>query len=521
MLQRFVGLFRFLVDPGGMPLREGAAVGVLTGQADRLTFLSQCAEGQGLRRRPVDALAGGDHGLFGFELPGDLAVDGETLRNAGQRLANVLQRLQRNGRLAPSGVVAARLVEAGPGALEPVGAVGLVGLGRVEVPVQPLPHLPYDGLGLAFRHHALADQALRIEGAHGRVLLDAVVHQGLGEGRLVALVVAMPAVAEHVDHDVFFEGLPELRRDPGDVNDGFDIVPVHMKDRGLDDLGHVGAVRSRACVDRIGGEADLIVDDEMDRSADAVALELRQIERLRNQTLARKGGVAMQQQGHHLGAVAVAMLHLLGAHLADDDRIDRFQVRRIGGQRQVDGVAVELPVAGGAQMILDVPRAADVLRMGRAAAELVEDRLVGLAHEVGQHVEPAAVRHAEHHLLQAQLAATLQDLLQPGDHRLGPFQAEALGARVLLIEELLEGLGRRQTLQDRALARHREGRAVQGLVLDALLDPTLLIRILDVHELDADGSAVDDAADLDDFMQGRDFPAQDAVDEDRAVQVGL
>ena len=351
------------------------------------------------------------------------------------------------------------------------------------------------------------------------MLLDAVVHQGLGEGRLVALVMAVPAIAEHVDDDVFLEGLAELRGDPGHVHHRLHVVAVHVKDRRLNDLGDIGAVGAGAGVHRIGGEADLVVDDEVDRSADAVAFQLREVEGLRHQALAGEGGIAVQQQGHHLGAVGVAMLHLLGADLADHDGVDRLQVRWVCGQRQMHGVAVELPVARGAQVVLHVAGAADVFRVGRAAAELVEDRLVGLAHEVGQDVQAAAVRHAEHHFLQAQLTAALEDLLETRNHRLGAFQAEALGAGVLLVEELLEGFGRRQALQDRPLAGHREGGAVERLVFDALLDPALLIGVLNVHELDADRAAVDHAADLDDLVQGRDLAPENAVDEDRPVQI--
>ena len=44
-----------------------------------------------------------------------------------------------------------------------------------------------------------------------------------------------------------------------------------------------------------------------------------------------------------------------GAHLAEHHRIDDFEVRRIGGEREVYGVAVELAVGGRAQMILTSP----------------------------------------------------------------------------------------------------------------------------------------------------------------------
>ena len=54
--------------------------------------------------------------------------------------------------------------------------------------------------------------------------------------------------------------------------------------------------------------------------------------------------------------------------------------------------------------------------------------------------------HAEHDLLHAQRAAALDDLLQRRDQRLAAVEAEALGARVLDVEELLEALGLDQLL---------------------------------------------------------------------------
>ena len=71
---------------------------------------------------------------------------------------------------------------------------------------------------------------------------DLLVHQRLGEARLVAFIVAVAAIAEHVDDDRLLEFLPELDRDLRGVNDGFRVVAVHVEDRRLDHLGDVGRV---------------------------------------------------------------------------------------------------------------------------------------------------------------------------------------------------------------------------------------------------------------------------------------
>src|SRR3546814_9792592 len=71
---------------------------------------------------------------------------------------------------------------------------------------------------------AIAHQLLGVELAHRRVLADRLVHQRLGEGRLVALVVAEAAIAEHVDHDVLVERLPEFGGDACHVGHRLRIV---------------------------------------------------------------------------------------------------------------------------------------------------------------------------------------------------------------------------------------------------------------------------------------------------------
>ncbi len=68
-----------------MALAEGAALGILARQADAAAFQQQCAERERLAGRPIDALAGVEHGLFGFELTGDLGVQVEAGGHPGQR----------------------------------------------------------------------------------------------------------------------------------------------------------------------------------------------------------------------------------------------------------------------------------------------------------------------------------------------------------------------------------------------------------------------------------------------------
>ena len=172
-------------------------------------------------------------------------------------------------------------------------------------------------------------------------------------------------------------------------------------------------------------------------------------------------------------------------------------------------------------MVFDVAGALDVRRQRRAALELVEDHLVGLAHHRGEHVQPAAVRHADDDVLHAQRAAALDDLL----HAPGPWPRRRRGrtawcrgsacARKRSKPSALD-----QLLQDGDLALAGEGDLLVA-ALDALLQPGLLVGIGDVHVLHADVAAVGAPQDREDLAEGRGLEAQHVVEEDRPVVVAL
>ena len=95
-------------------------------------------------------------------------------------------------------------------------------------------------------------------------------------------------------------------------------------------------------------------------------------------------------------------------------------------------------------------------------------------------------------------AAVVEDGVDQRDGRLPALQPEALLADVLGVEELLEGLGRVEPVQDPPLLL---GRQLGGDPFDVLLDPALLVGFLDVHVLDPDRPAVGVAEDAEDVPQ--------------------
>ncbi len=150
-------------------------------------------------------------------------------------------------------------------------------------------------LGLLEGDVAPLDQRLGVELADRAPGFDPLVHERLRVARVVALVVTEAPVADHVDHDVLVEPLPVVEGEAGDADAGLGIVAVHVEDRRLHHLGDVGAVLRAARRLGRGGEAELVVDDQVDGAADAVALDHPELQRLGHDALAGEGGVAVDR----------------------------------------------------------------------------------------------------------------------------------------------------------------------------------------------------------------------------------
>ena len=179
------------------------------------------------------------------------------------------------------------------------------------------------------RDRALAHQLVAVERRRRGVVLDARVHDRLRVARLVGLVVAPAPVADEVDHHVLLELLAVLEREARDVGDRLRVVAVHVQRRRVDHLGDVGRVGGAARVLGQRREADLVVDDHVDRAAGAVAVEPREVHRLGHDALAGEGGVAVEQQRQHVRVLLVAHRVLLGPHHALDHRVHELEVARV------------------------------------------------------------------------------------------------------------------------------------------------------------------------------------------------
>ncbi len=302
----------------------------------------------------------------------------------------------------------------------------------------------------------------------------------------------------------------------GHPDAGFGVVAVHVEDRRLHHLRHVGGVQRRTAPLGGGGEADLVVDHDVDRAADPEAGQLRQVERLGHHALTGEGGVAVDQQRQRGVVGGVVAPVLLGPGHALHHRVDRLQVAGVRGERQVEhprvGAAVH-PVRP--QVVLHVARTLGGQRV-EVPLELPEDLAVRLADDVGQDVEAAAVGHAEHGFVHAGAGGLVEDGVEHGDEALGPLQPEPLVAQVLRVQEPLEGLGGVEPFEDAPLVVQRD---VDPGALHLLLDPLLLVGLLDVHVLDADGAGVGVAQHPEDVDQLHRLGAGQAAGGEGPLQV--
>ena len=496
-------------------LREGAALGVLARQADRHALHEQRAEGRQLGEAPVDAAVDGHLGAA-LEQGRELGVDREALGHVDVRLPDGPQRLGRDGRGRRR--LRGRVPVLGRAEALPAGG-GRVLVGLREDPLQLLLVVLQGAVRLLLRDVAAAHEGLDVQLAGGALLLDEVVHARLRHRRVVALVVAAAAVADEVDDDVLVEPLAVLEGELGHVHHGLRLVAVDVEDRGLDGLGHVGGVHRGARLGRRRGEAHLVVHDHVDRAAGAVAGQLRELQDLGHDALAREGRVAVhedRQHGEGVRALATQIeAVLLGTHDALEDRVHGLQVRGVGGEVHAGAVAgVGHEGALGAHVVLHVARARGAARGG--PLELAEDLAVGLAGDVGQHVQATAVRHADGDLVQPGVGGVAEDAVQQRDEGLAALQGEALLADVLGLQERLERLRGVESAQDAQLLL-AGGLGVR--LLELLLEPGALGRVLDVHVLDADGAAVRVTQHAEDLAQRQAARPAEAAGGPLAVQV--
>lgn len=278
-----------------------------------------------------------------------------------------------------------------------------------------------------------------------------------------------------------------------------------MEDGGIDGLGDIGAVGGRAGEAGVCGETDLVVDNKVNGSSGGESRQRVEAKGLVNNTLTGERSISMDQNTHSGFVGGLIVIEVLdGAGLSENNGILRLQMRGVGNQRQVNTLSRRSrALKVHAQVVLDIARSL-VASFG-GSAELAENRLVGLAYDVGQDIETTAVRHTNDDILHTIVHGAVNESLHSGNHSLTTLKTESLVVGVFGREERLE--------------RGRPDKAIQNTTLlviivlvrrwdlDALSDPVALISVWDVDVLDSDGTAVDGLTGGNDLAQSHLLPS--------------
>jgi len=476
-------------------LREGTTLNILTRNSDVVTLHAEGTKGKGLGGAHVNVLALVDGLGTVVKNTLQVAVNIESVWGSSNLLANVLQSigLDSSGEMREDlGGELLGTLESVPGAGKPFLGSRLVvlaaGKGLLEHTPNPLLVL----LDVILSEGLVLDKLVDVLFKGRLLLVDALVHQRLGEGGLVGLIVTLLTVANDVNDNILLELGTPVGSELADKVDGLDIVTVDVEDGGVNGLGNVGTVGSRAGETGIGGETDLVVDDNVDGTTSLVRGKSVETHGFVDNTLTSESGVTVEQDTHGgVGLLLVTVVVQNGSGLSENDGVFGFQMRRVGDERKLHTLtgrsrALEVHT----KMVLDIT-GSFIGGLG-GTGKLTEDGLVGLADDVGKDIETTTVRHANDNILDTIINTAIDQSLHSGNEGFTTLETETLVVGVLCGEEALKAGTPDQTVQNASLLIDR---VLVGLRnLDTGTEPVALLTVGNVNVLDTVTTTVETLA---------------------------
>ena len=253
-----------------MAVGEGADAHILANEAHLVAFRNQRGIGHRLGEAPVGEHGAGGHAAAVLDDLLHLAVQHETLRQAVQAAGEVAQRFEAHAGVGGGLAVG---IEIGRPVHEQRPVRFLHQRQRREVGgVECIAVQLHLGIHLGIREGARRHHPIGVDAPHRRMRANGLIHHRLGLHRLFGFVVAAPPIADKVHHHVFRELHAVVHRQLHGEQSRLRIVAVHVQDRRPNHLRHFRAVvGGTGILAPVGGEADLVVDDDVDGAADVEA----------------------------------------------------------------------------------------------------------------------------------------------------------------------------------------------------------------------------------------------------------
>ena len=165
--------------------------------------------------------------------------------------------------------------------------------------------------------------------------------------------------------------------------------------------------------------------------------------------------------------------------------------------------------------------AAAELPLAIEIGELAEDLLRALAHDVGQHVQPAAMGHRHDDFVGPLLPRFFDCQVEQGNKALGAFQRKTFGSQGTASGRIPRSVAALpQVVENPILLAAAEFQPILG-ALHPHLQPLADLQIVDMHELHADRPAISVTQPLNHAAQRHHLRPFDRVRREGAIQIGF
>ena len=202
---------------------------------------------------------------------------------------------------------------------------GLNGVGLLERLFEAVMEVFLGGFQLFRGDVATTDEGFGVEGTNTPLCLNEVIHQRLRHRGVITLVVTAPAVADQVNDDIGFELLAVPKGNFCDPENSLGVIAVHVENRCLDGLCHIGGIDRSPGVVGEGGEPDLVVDDHVHGSTGPIGTELGHLQGFQHDALTGHGRISVNEDGENTEATDFFAV-LFGANDSFEHAVNGFEV---------------------------------------------------------------------------------------------------------------------------------------------------------------------------------------------------